>query len=91
MASKPPRSVDGTIQKLGAKLEALRTARGWTQEEVGRALGYANHTPYTKLETGAAKRPSARRVLMLAKLYDVSVDVLVRDELQVPPEALETP
>ena len=84
MASKPPRSVDGRIQKLGQKLETLRTARGWTQEEAARALGYANHTPYTKLETGAAKRPSARRVLMLARLYDVSVDVLVRDELDIP-------
>ena len=88
MASKSPRSVDGTTRRLGEKLVALRTARGWSQEQAAKSLGYASHSTYNKLETGKAKDPSAERVLMLARLYDVSVDVLLKDELEVPPEAL---
>ena len=88
MAANPPRYVDGTVRRLGEKLEALRSARGWTQEQAAKSLGYANHTPYTKLETGRAPRPTAEKVLMLARLYEVSADVLLRDELDVPSEAL---
>ena len=67
---------------------ALRNARGWKQEEVAAAIGYATHAPYAKLESGKAPRPTAEKVLMLARLYEVSTDVLLKDEVVVPPEAL---
>jgi transcriptional regulator with XRE-family HTH domain len=88
VAASRPRRVDGFTRRLGAKLVALRTARGWTQEEVAAALGYANHTTYNKLESGGAPSPSARRVLQLARLYEVSVDLLLRDELDLQPDVL---
>jgi transcriptional regulator with XRE-family HTH domain len=87
LSRERPRRVDGTITRLGEKLEALRTARGWKQEEVAAALGYAHHSSYTKLEKDTSPRPTAERVLMLARLYGVSADVLLKDEEDLPPEA----
>ena len=88
MALERPRRQDGTITRLGKKLSALREARGWNQEDVATAIDYKRHSSYTKLETGSAPRPTAQKVLMLARLYGVSVDVLLRDELELPLEAL---
>lgn len=88
MADERPRRQDGTIDRLSEKLAALRDARDWNQEDVATAIGYADHSSYTKLENGTAPRPTAQKVLMLARLYGVTTDVLLRDELELPPEAL---
>ena len=81
---KAPSSAAVRSQRLGEKLRALREARGWTQEEVAKAAGYRHHSAYTKLETGPSPRPTAARVLTLARIFGVSTDVLLRDEENLP-------
>lgn len=82
---------DDTLDRLGEKLKALRASRGWRQGQVATAVGYSNHSTYNKLENGTAPQPSARVVLRLARLYGVTTDVLLRDELDLPPAALNKP
>lgn len=81
---KAPPSAAVQSRRLGEKLRALRESRGWTQEEVAKAAGYRHHSAYTKLETGAAPRPTAARVLTLARIFGVSTDVLLKDEEDLP-------
>ena len=85
MPPKPPPLADIQSQRLGEKLRALREARRWTQEEVAKAAGYRQHSAYTKLETGSSPQPTAARVLTLARIFQVSTDLLLKDEEELPP------
>jgi transcriptional regulator with XRE-family HTH domain len=70
-----------SIQKLGEKLHALRKQRGITVIELGDMLG-VNNSHIVRIEKGYRK-PSLELVLQISRIFDVPIDVLVKDELEL--------
>jgi transcriptional regulator with XRE-family HTH domain len=70
------------MKKFGEKLRALRKQRNLTQQELADAIGLATHAHIGNVETGK-KNPSLDFVLLVADYFGVSVDSLVRDELEL--------
>ncbi len=70
------------LTQFGEKLKLLRTVRGLTLKRLATALGMDAHGYLSELESGK-KLPSAILVVKLARLFDVSTDVLLRDELDL--------
>lgn len=67
-----------TVQKtLGETLKAHRTRCNMTQEYVAEAVGVSRQA-VSKWEVGSSD-PSTSNLLALAKLFDVSVEELLRD------------
>lgn len=62
------------------KLIGLRKKNGWSQEELAEKLGVSRQT-VSKWES-AQSTPDLDRVLKLARLFDVSTDYLLRDEME---------
>lgn len=58
------------------KLKELRKHKGWTQKTVSDMLGI-DRTTYAKYESGASE-PNFEMLLKLSKLFNISVDNLVR-------------
>jgi len=71
------------IRRFGDKLHTLRTQRRMTLKELAQALGHSAHGYISELEAGK-KTPSVEFVLRVALLFDVTTDVLLRDELELP-------
>ena len=69
--------------RFGEKLRALRTRRGLTLIQMAARLGYKTHGHLSELETGK-KTPTAGMALRVARLFEVSTDVLLKDELEIP-------
>lgn len=59
---------------LENKLKAMRTDRGWTQEDLARAVGVTRQT-ILAVEKGGYE-PSVRLALLLARALSVRVDDL---------------
>jgi len=64
-------------QSLGETLKAHRTERKMTQEFIADSLGVSRQA-VSKWENGTSD-PSTSNLIALAKLFDVSVDELLRD------------
>lgn len=71
-----------STQRFGEKLRTLRLRHGMTQRDLAAALGFASPAFIGFLENGR-KKPSAELVLRLAQLFNVTMDQLMRDELEV--------
>jgi transcriptional regulator with XRE-family HTH domain len=69
------------MERFGEKLRALRERHGMTQQKLAAELGFT-HAHLHRLETGQ-KKPNAELLVKLSRLFGVSVDVLVKDELEV--------
>jgi transcriptional regulator with XRE-family HTH domain len=67
------------MKRFGAKLRVLRERHGMTQWDLADRLGFSQAYVY-KLETGRSK-PNVDLVVKLSKLFTVSTDVLVHDDL----------
>ena len=65
---------------LADKILQLRTAQGWSQEELAEKLGVSRQS-VSKWES-AASIPDLNRILQLAQLFGVSTDYLLKDELE---------
>jgi transcriptional regulator with XRE-family HTH domain len=70
------------ITRFGEKLHTLRTRRGLTLKELAQALGHASHGYISELEAGK-KIPTVEFVLGVALLFDVTTDVLLKDDLNL--------
>lgn len=64
------------------KLIALRRQSGWSQEELAQQLGVTRQS-VSKWE-GAQAVPELDKILQLSRLFGVSVDYLLKDELEQP-------
>jgi transcriptional regulator with XRE-family HTH domain len=65
---------------FGEKLRRLRKERDWSQDDLGQQVGiHGRHVG--KYEIGRAM-PNAGTVVKLAQLLDVSIDYLLRDDLE---------
>lgn len=69
--------------RFGEKLRALRTRRGLTLIQMAGQLGYKAHGHLSEIEAGK-KAPTAGLVLKVARLFEVSADILLKDELEIP-------
>ena len=70
------------MQRFGGKLRALREQRGLSVREFARTLGHSSHAYVSRIETGK-KKPSLEFAMTVARIFDVSVDMLVNDELEL--------
>lgn len=62
-------------------MRILRESKGFSQEYVGSVLGIEQNT-YSKLENGQIQL-TLDRINKLAKLYDVSAELLISNELPI--------
>jgi transcriptional regulator with XRE-family HTH domain len=70
------------IKRFGQKLHTLRIQSGMTLKDLAVALGYTAHGYISEIEVGK-KRPSIDFVLSLARLFNVTTDQLLKDELEL--------
>jgi transcriptional regulator with XRE-family HTH domain len=73
---------DSHMQRFGEKLHTLRTERGLTLKELAQALGYTAHGHISELEAGK-KMPTVQFVINVARLFNVTTDELLKDELEL--------
>lgn len=69
--------------RFGEKVYTLRKRIGWAQEELAFQLGVRRQT-VSKWETDFMK-PEIDKVVSLSKLFNVSIDTLLIDEIELPP------
>ena len=70
------------MQRFGEKLRALRKQHNLTLKELANELGYSSYTYINSIELGQ-KQPSLELVAKIAKMFDVSFDQLLNDELEL--------
>ncbi len=69
-------------QRFGQKLRALRTYHSYTLKTLALALGHIAHGHISEIEAGK-KTPTVEFVLSVSRLFNVSTDHLLRDELEL--------
>lgn len=67
--------------KLNDKIFEYRKANNWSQEELAEKLNVSRQT-ISKWETGKAV-PELDKLIALANLFDISIDVLVKEEVDI--------
>ncbi|MBZ0316723.1 MAG: helix-turn-helix domain-containing protein [Anaerolineae bacterium] len=70
------------MQRFGEKLKTLRMYHSLTLTEMARQLGYTTHGYLSELEHGK-KLPTIEFVLSIARLFNVTTDELLKDELEL--------
>lgn len=70
------------MERFGEKLHALRKHHHITLKWLASQLGYTSHSYISEIETGH-KIPTAIFVLNTAKLFNVTTDELLKDELEI--------
>lgn len=70
------------MHKFGEKLRMLRTQHGLSLQELAYQLGLNAHSYISELESGK-KKPTAEFVLNVARLFGVTTDQLLKDELDL--------
>lgn len=70
------------MQSFGEKLRALRNQHGMSQRDLQTRLGFSSSAYIHFLETGQRK-PNIELVLKVSRLFGVSTDVLIKDELEL--------
>lgn len=73
---------DLKIERFGDKLKLLRERHKMTYVDLAHALGYGSTSQVYYLET-SKRNPTAEVILKLSKLFGVSADVLLDDELEL--------
>jgi transcriptional regulator with XRE-family HTH domain len=69
------------IHRLPEKLRTLRERQGLSQVQLAKQLGISR--PYVNLFESGRRMPGTELMLKIANIFGVSVDVLVRDELDL--------
>jgi transcriptional regulator with XRE-family HTH domain len=70
------------MQQLGAKVRTLRRRKQMTLQELAIKLGFSSHSYVSEIERGK-KIPTTEMIIKIADLFGVSVDQLVRDDLEI--------
>ena len=74
---------------LADKLILLRKMSGWSQEELAQRLGVTRQS-VSKWE-GAQSLPDLDKIVQMSRLFSVSTDYLLKDELEQPEQAKTAP
>jgi len=72
------------MERFGEKLRALRAREGMTLRELADVLGYASNSYLAALEAGK-KKPTAELAMKVARLFHVTIDQLLWDDVEIPP------
>ena len=70
------------MDRFGEKLRILRNQNGISLRKLADELGYASHNHLAGIERGERK-PSVDLVLKIADIFAVSIDTLLRDEIEL--------
>jgi transcriptional regulator with XRE-family HTH domain len=70
------------MKRFGEKLRTLRQRRGISLRQLASELGFSAHGHIAQIERGERK-PSADLVVKIARLFEVSTDQLMMDELEL--------
>lgn len=73
---------------LADKIITLRKKNGWSQEELAEKLNVTRQS-VSKWE-GAQSVPDLNKILLMSRIFDVSTDYLLKDELEEPDGAHST-
>ncbi len=73
------------IAHFGSKLHNLRKRQRLTLRQLAIALNYRGYGYLSEVETGK-KSPTADLILRVSRYFEVSTDILMRDELDLPTE-----
>lgn len=68
---------------IGENIKYLRSQRGYSQEELAKALGYKSYTTITKWESGVSE-PTLKMTNEIAKFFNISVNELCYTRLNAP-------
>ncbi len=71
-----------SITRFGEKLNRLRTQNKLSMQSLARLMGHTAHGYISELENGK-KLPSVEFVLRLARLFNITTDELLKDELEL--------
>lgn len=71
-----------SITRFGEKLNKLRTQRKLSMQSLARLMGLIAHGYISELENGK-KLPTVEFVLRLARLFNVTTDELLKDEIEL--------
>ena len=69
---------------LADKIITLRKKNGWSQEELAEKLGVTRQS-VSKWE-GAQSVPDLNKILLMSRIFEVSTDFLLKDELEMTEE-----
>jgi transcriptional regulator with XRE-family HTH domain len=69
------------MEKFGEKLRTLRNRQGLSLRELGNRLD-VSHTFVAQMEKGK-KIPNVEMILKISRIFNVSTDVLIKDELEL--------
>lgn len=70
------------MKRFGEKLRTLRQRHGLTLRELASILGMGAHSHLANLETGK-NMPTAELIVKIADYFGVSLDQLMRDEVDL--------
>lgn len=76
------------VDRFGEKLIRLRRSRGWSLSDLAGRLGYSSRSYLSEVESGK-KQPSLDLVLGASRIFRVSTDALLKDEVDLGPEEVE--
>lgn len=71
-----------SISRFGSKLRFLRTREGLTLQQLAIKLGLSAHGYISELENGK-KIPTVEFTLKVARLFSVTTDELLKDEIEL--------
>src|ERR1700691_3298799 len=82
----------GLFVPIGERIKALRSERGWSQDELSTKISAAGAHQISRYENGKIM-PATETVVRLAEVFDVSIDYLLvedspRRPLHVPDRGL---
>jgi transcriptional regulator with XRE-family HTH domain len=69
----------GPFVPIGERIRALRSERGWSQDELATKISAAGAHQISRYENGKIT-PATKTVVRLAEIFDVSIDYLLVDE-----------
>ena len=70
------------MRRFGEKLHSLRMQHKFTLKELAVALGHTAHGYISEIEAGK-KQPTVGMVLKVSRLFKVTTDQLIKDELEL--------
>ena len=70
------------MQRFGKKLRVLRKQHGLTMKELAQQMALRGHGHISNVETGK-KSSSLEFVIKVSDIFNISLDQLVRDELEI--------
>lgn len=70
------------MEKFGEKLRALRLKNGLTLKQLAEQLGLSSHGYISEIECGK-KKPTAEFIIVVAGLFSVTTDELMKDEIEM--------